>query len=459
MTPPYNVLILKSDEHNPFIASTAGHPFIVTPNLTRLAANGTIYDNCYCPSPLCAPSRTSYLTGLPVHDIQVYNNCLALPRPHFPTHGAILHQHGVHSVHVGKVDAHRPPDELGFSEMHGHGFRGRAPDAHIRRNPVSVRTKPERARQVGVRPGEADALGAHAVTDMDHALAFLTGRATELDRPWTLEVNLNPPHFPHHVTPELWELYAGHADLPDHDINAPSADHPYAQDLRRHFNTVEMTPVIREHRRAYYGRITWVDRQLGRLLDTLEEIGLEKTTVVGYTSDHGEMLGKFGMWWKCSMFDDSVRVPLIVAGPEFGSGIRVRTPVTHWDLQASLFYSTRVERPSEWSGEALQTIPVDDPARAVFAEYSGHGTRASAFLVRRGPWKLIWNAQAPHQLFQLENDPQELHNCATEYPETVDELTNLLRDQFCDPEREQERAETFIQAQIAALTDAGIAVP
>ena len=77
----YNVLILKSDEHNPAVMSTAGHPFIRTPNMERLAARGVVYENAYCPSPLCVPSRSSFLSGRPVHEIQCYNNSMVVPRP------------------------------------------------------------------------------------------------------------------------------------------------------------------------------------------------------------------------------------------------------------------------------------------------------------------------------------------------------------------------------------------
>ncbi|HVX46171.1 MAG TPA: sulfatase-like hydrolase/transferase [Mycobacteriales bacterium] len=456
---PANVLILKSDEHNPFIASTVGHPFIRTPNMERLAALGTLYESAYCPSPLCTPSRSSYLTGLPVHEIQCYNNCLAVPRPNFPTYGGVLAAQGVHTMHIGKVDGHRRPDELGFSEMYGHIFRGDNPDNHVRRNPVPARKNDPRPAMRGVRDTEIEAFGAHAVHDMQRALDFLTGRAAELDRPWTLEVNLSPPHFPHHVTRELWDLYADHEDLPEFDVTEPSADHPYCHDIRYHTQQQNMLPVAAEHRRAYYGRVTWVDQQLGRLLDAVDAAGLRDSTVVGYTSDHGEMLGKFGMWWKSSMFEDSVRVPLILAGPGFSPGVRVSTPVSQWDLQATVFRSVDARRPGDWWGEPLQDLAPADEQRAVFSEYSGHGTRASAFMIRQGRWKFVWNAVRPHQLFDLQDDPNELRNLAGEQPDRVAQLTELLRGRFCDPDLEQQRAEEFINEQLRAMEAAGVEVP
>jgi choline-sulfatase len=446
------VLILKSDEHNPRIASTDGHPFIRTPNLERLAARGVVFESAYCPSPLCVPSRSSFISGRPVHQIQTYNNSLVLERPNYPSYGAILDAAGVHSVHVGKVDAYRPPNELGFTEMFGTDYRG-VGDTMVSREPLALRSDGlERARDVGVaeNPFRGDD------RRMEDALAFLR-RSADLGRPWTIEVNLIAPHFPHRVTEDLWELYADHADLPEYDVTAPPAHHPYAADLRRHFGTHVFTEdLIRAHRRAYYGRVTYVDTQLGRLLDALEATGQEDRTVVVYTSDHGEMLGMFGMWWKSSLYEDSARVPLVVAGPGFPSGARVRTPVSHWDLRATIFAAVGVAQPDGLPGEPLQELSREYRRndRAVFAEYHGHGTRGSSFMVREGRWKLLYHAKAPHQLFDLDTDPHELHDLAATRPDVVERLTHRLYDEFCDPVVEQDRAERFIRAQLAALDQA-----
>lgn len=434
-----NVLVLKSDEHNPRIVGSAGHPFIQTPNLDRLAARGVSYAAAYCPSPLCTPSRSSYISGRPVHEIQCYNNSMVVERPNFPSYGSLLAAAGIRSALVGKVHAYRPPEEMGFAHMQGSAFQ-RVGDAHIGRNPVALRDTSDRLLGVGV---DTQAFRVDD-TRMEQALEFLDTATGS----WTLDVNLNAPHFPHTATQDLWDLYEG--DLPEHGVDEPSAQHPYAEDLRRHFATDGFTPELtREHRRGYYARVTYIDRQVGRLIDKLESIGQLDHTVVVYTSDHGEMLGKFGMWFKCSMYDDSVRVPLIAAGPGFDGGVRVSTPVTQWDLLASVFAAVDVDAPSWLRGSPLQG-PLD-PDRAAFSEYHGHGTRGSAFMVRQGRWKLIWNALAPHQLFDIEADPDELHNLADAEPDVVRCLTELLRSDFCDPEVEQDRAEEFIQRQLKEL--------
>ena len=219
---------------------------------------------------------------------------------------------------------------------------------------------------------------------MDAAVEWLTTRAGEVDRPWVLYVNLLKPHFPHFSTAELWQAYQGHDDLPEHGVEAETAQHPYAIDLRTHFQLDEATEEdVRGLRRGYYACVTFIDQQLGRLRTALEEADLARTTNLVYTSDHGEMLGKFGLWWKCNLLEDAARIPCIGAGPDFEPGARVSTPVDLHDLQASVFALTGAEHPEPWLGTPLRNIAADDEDRVVFSEYHGHGTRAGSFMVRR----------------------------------------------------------------------------
>ena len=204
---------------------------------------------------------------------------------------------------------------------------------------------------------------------------------------------------------------------------------------------------VRGLRRGYYACVSFIDEQLGRLLSTLGEAGLEDTTNVVYTSDHGEMLGKFGLWWKCALLEDAARIPCIAAGPDFESGARVATPVDLHDLQSSVFSLTGAEQPENWLGSPLGTLASDDRDRVVFAEYHGHGTRAGSFMVRRGDWKLIHNVDAPDQLFDLGDDPEELENRYDACPEKAGELSAAL-ESVCDPAFEDREAEAFWERQV-----------
>jgi choline-sulfatase len=162
------------------------------------------------------------------------------------------------------------------------------------------------------------------------------------------------------------------------------------------------------------------------------------------------MLGKFGMWWKCSLYEDSVRVPCLAAGPSFRGGARVRTPVDLHDVQAAAFRSLGADRPADWLGTPLPEISADDPDRIVFSEYHGHGTRASAYMVRRGKWKYIHSIAAPDQLFDLRADPEELEDVLSDQPVVASELAQAL-EAICSPQEENARAEAFIEGQLAEL--------
>jgi choline-sulfatase len=444
---PTNVIILKSDEHNPFYSSVHGHPYIQTPNMQRLASEGVVFENAYCPSPLCAPSRSSFVSGRRVHEIRTYNNCNVF-RFDYPSYGEVLRRQGIHTVLAGKSDVYREPSELGFSEILVSRDRKPPGDKNMSRNPLAIRHGADaRADGFGVRkdPFEADE------SRVQEALRWLAAQAPKLDHPWVMDLNLSKPHFPQYVTQLLWDRYPQGADLPVHGGECESANHPYALDLRAHFQTDAFgEPQVRGLRRGYLGCITFVDRQLGRLLEALKASDLSDSTVVAYTSDHGEMLGKFGMWWKCSLYEDSVRVPLIVSGPGFDRGARVETPVDLLDLQATLFRVTGSERPCDWSGVPLQDIQKRDTHRTVFSEYHGHGTRGSSYMIRKGRWKLIHYCHAPHQLFDLGSDTQELVNVFEDHPDVARELTRDLRG-ICSPEQEDLKAEQFVQRQLRAV--------
>jgi choline-sulfatase len=442
-----NILMLMSDEHNARVASVYGHSRVETPNMERLADEGVIYDAAYCPSPLCAPCRSSVMSGLPVHQTQVYNNCCVF-QFEYPTYGAVLASQGVHSVYAGKTDVYNHSGTLGFTEMLSPGDRKSPGDINFLRVPLSIREDGvTRADSFGIREGAFDS----DTAIVDSSLAWLSNTAPMLDTPWTLTVNITAPHFPHWVTAELWEKYRDAGDLPSYGNDVESANHPYAQDLRSHFQTDGFSEEqIRGLRRGYLGRVEYVDTQLGRLLDALETTGLRDDTIVIYTSDHGEMLGKFGMWWKSSMYDDSLRVPLIVSGPGFNPGTSVSTPVSLLDVQATMFRATGTTRPEGWWGTPLQDIGPDDTERVVFAEYHGHGTRSGSFMIRKGHWKLLYHAAAPHQLFNITVDLEELVNQYDHQQAIAKTLESELR-RLCDPEAEIQRALDFENAQHAHI--------
>lgn len=443
-----NVILLMSDEHNPLYSSVYGHPLLRTPHMERLAEQGTVYRNTYCPSPLCCPSRSAFMSGRRVHEIQAYSNCNVNLPSSFPSYGKVMREQGVHTAYFGKTDVYDRGENLGFSEIHLGKDRKLPGDTHFVRRPLSIRRGAAgRANGYGVKEDAFDA----DLKVMNAALQWLSQVAPTLSQPWCLTVNLLNPHFPQWNTEAYWNLYPEGGDLPRYGTGEETANHPYAKDLRDHFEAdLFSEEQIRGLRRGYFGNVSFIDDQLGRLLDLLDETNQASRTNLIYTSDHGEMLGKFGMWWKCSLYEDSARVPCIAAGPDFEPGKLIETPVDLLDVQAALFQAVGAHRPEEWTGRPLQEIPERDGDRVVFSEYHGHGTRSGAYMIRKGDWKLIYCMEAPHQLFHLGEDPDELHNVYTNYPEIALDLEKELRS-ICSPEVENERAHRFQERQLQAL--------
>jgi len=441
-----NFILIMSDEHNPRFTSPYGHNTVITPNMQAMAEDGVLFESAYCPSPLCMPSRSAFMAGRRAHDLQTYSNCNLRVDASPESYGAALARQDVHAVHIGKTDVYAPGKELGFSEIIRPIDRSRPGDTNHRRNPMSIR---EGAAQRADGFGPREDAGAQDALCVDDAVKWLRESAQNVAEPWVLVVQVTHPHFPHIAPPEFWEMY-GEQDLPAHGECA-SANHPYAIAIRRHFETEHFSDEqIRGLIRGYLACVSLVDHQLGRVLDTVEELGMNNTTNVAYTSDHGDMLGKFGMWWKCSLYEDAVRVPMIVRGPDFPTHVRVQTPVDLHDLRAAMFAATGASQPEGWVGQPLQTIAPDDSKRIVFSEYHGHGTPGSSYMIRQGPWKYLHHATAPCQLFNLDNDPEELDDIAPTNPDIVARLDAELR-KICAPEHENDRAEQFINRQLEDL--------
>ncbi|MBF0277485.1 MAG: sulfatase-like hydrolase/transferase [SAR324 cluster bacterium] len=445
-----NVVILMADEHNPLYSSVYKHPFVMTPNMEKLAKRGTVFENAYCPSPLCLPSRSSFITGKRVHQLQTYNNCMVNLDTSPQSYGSFLDQQGVHTVHIGKTHFFDQGEKLGYSEMILPGEAVYPGNSYIQRNPLPVRNEVlKRATSYGAKENDQQLL--NDLDSIDSALDWIRNNGNQQSKPWVLAVNLVKPHFPHFTTEEMWEMYASHEDLPLYPKKCKTAQHPYAKAHRKYFQVDSFTEEqVKGLRRGYYGCVSFVDQQLGKLMAVLDSEGLQDETNLIYAADHGEMLGKFGMWWKCNLYEDAVRIPCIAAGPDFQSDFSVETPVDLHDVQASIFEAVGVQHPDDWLGTPLSQIPQNDQDRIIFSEYHGHGAPGSLFMVRKGNWKYIHYSNAPHQLFDLKEDPDELNNLLEHRYDLADAMLNELL-KVCDAEEEHQRAETFIMAQLEKL--------
>ncbi len=187
-----NVVLLMSDEHNAFVSSVHGHSTVQTPNMERLAAMGTVFDHAYCPSPLCAPSRSAFMAGKPPHLVDVYNNANVISAEHL-SYGGVLAEQGVHTVYAGKADVYTTADRLGFRELLEVKDRKPPGDTTSLTHPgVPSGSGPARAEGFGVR----DDPFRNDNRVMDAAITWLQDRAPSIERPWTISINIGAPRSP-----------------------------------------------------------------------------------------------------------------------------------------------------------------------------------------------------------------------------------------------------------------------
>jgi len=471
VTDPTNVLLVMADEHRPDALGRAGHPLVETPNLDRLAADGTRFTNAYCSSPLCAPSRASFATGQYVHDVGHWDN--ATPYDGTPrSWGHHFADHGVDVTTVGKLDF-QPDVDDGFDDQRVPSHR-ETPDVNgLHRDPPIVRDgardritaagpatdgdawytdREERVTEETVEFLEsraADSLGGMDDGDAD-------GDTTESDEPWVCWINYILPHFPLIAEPSYYERYPeNEVDLP---IDYPPGDeHPVLDEIRDHFDGRDLDEAtLRRTRAAYYGLCTALDDHVGRLLDTLDRLGLAEDTLVVYTSDHGEPLGDHGTWWKCCMYEPSVGVPLAMRGPGVGERT-VDAPVSLLDLVPTMADAVDIPHDPAWRGRSQLDVArggAPDAERAVLSEYHAHGVSRGMFMLRKGQYKYVYYPDNPDQLFDREADPDELTNLAADpaHADLRDGFERRLRDRLDeDPDAIDERARRDQRERLAEL--------
>ena len=400
-----------------------GHPVVQAPNLSRLAAQGRVFESAYCASPLCAPSRFAMLTGRRPSAIGAYDNAAELPAA-TPTVAHLLRAAGYDTVLAGKMHF-VGPDQL-------HGFERRlTTDVY----PADFDWTPDWRRPSADRAGWYHSVaslrdsGVHEAalqTDYDDEVCFQAVRElrhqslTAADRPFFLTVSFTNPHDPWHVRQRHWDVYEGAAVDPP-SVPAPPLEQadPHSRRLREMY-AADADPLndaeLLRARRAYYAAISYLDERVGEVLEALRQSGLAGSTVVVFTSDHGELLGERGLWFKMSFLDGSARVPLLAAGPGVAAG-RAPQPVSQLDLAPTLCELAGVAEPDAGlEGHSLGGLlgGAGPAPPEVVGEYLAEGVTAPMVMLRRGRHKFIRCPGDPDQLFDLADDPSELRNLAAD---------------------------------------------
>ena len=442
---PKNLLIIMSDEHNPKFLGCRGHEFVQTPNIDRMAAGGVRFDSAYTPSPVCVPARAAFATGKYVHQIGAWDNAIAFDGS-IPSWQSILRDRGHRVVSIGKLHFRSGGDDNGFSDeqiaMHivnGEGdLLGLIRDRDMPRRSGAYKM----ARLAG--PGES----IYTTYDRDitaRAAVWLREEAQEYsEKPWVLFVSLVCPHFPLTAPPEhFYRYYDQELPRPKLYDERAQRQHPYIEDYRRSFaydDYFDTADSVKRAQAGYLGLCSFLDENIGKILQAVADGGWAGETRLLYTSDHGDNAGVRGLWGKSTMYEEAVGVPLVVVGPDIPSGRIIDTPTNLIDVYPFIMEAVGERDDASVTryhpGLSISQIAGGEASnRVVFSEYHGMGSRTAAYMVRQGPYKLIYFVDYEPQLFDLSTDPEELNDLAQDAgAQPVLEALKAELFKVCDPE-------------------------
>ncbi|CUH64102.1 Choline-sulfatase [Thalassovita gelatinovora] len=419
-----NILILMVDQLNGTLFPDGPADWLHLPNLRKLADRSTRFRNGYTASPLCAPGRASFMSGQLPSASRVYDNAAEFVSS-LPTYAHHLRRAGYQTCLSGKMHFVGPDQMHGFEErlttdIYPADF-GWTPD---------YRKPGERIDWWYHNMGSVTGAGVAEITNQmeyDDEVAFHATRkiydlARGADaRPWCLTVSFTHPHDPYVARRKYWDLYQDCDHLLPEIGPIPYEDQdPHSQRIFdandwRSFTLTEAD--IRRSRRAYFANLSYLDDKIGGILDALETTRQGEDTIVLFVSDHGDMLGERGLWFKMSFYEGSSRVPIMISAPQMQPGL-VTAPVSNIDICPTLcdLAGVSMDEVMPWTtGESLVPLGQGGERTAPVAmEYAAEASYAPMVSLRYGKWKYNRCALDPDQLFDLDADPHELTNLATD---------------------------------------------
>ncbi len=421
MTQAPNILILMVDQLTGTLFEDGPAGFLHAPNLRKLAAKSVRFGNAYTASPLCAPARAAFMSGALPRRTRVYDNAAEFASD-IPTYAHHLRRAGYQTALSGKMHFVGPDQMHGFEErlttdIYPADF-GWTPD---------YRKPGERIDWWYHNLGSVTGAGVAEITnqleyddDVAHqSVQKLYDLSRGLDkRPWCLTASFTHPHDPFVARRKYWDLYEGIPELePPVALNYDTMD-PHSKRLMDacDWRSLTITPDhIRRARQGYFANISYVDAKIGEILDTLEATRQE--AIVVFVSDHGEMLGRRGLWFKMNFFEGASRVPLMICAPGLAPHC-ITTPVSTLDLTPTLcdLAGISMDDVMPWTdGESLVPL-AKGLARTtpVAMEYAAEGSITPMVALRSGTWKFIHCPADPDQLFDLAADPDEMENLAAD---------------------------------------------
>jgi uncharacterized sulfatase len=422
-----NVLFIATDDLNNCIGCF-GHPIVKTPNIDRIAKNGVRFDRAYCQFPLCSPSRTSLMTGLSPDTTRVYElqTHFRTVLPDVITLGQAFQKSGYFSGRVGKIYHYGNPGQIGTDGLDD------KPTWNQVVNPAGIDKLEEEPKLINYTParglGSAVSFYASPADDRQHtdgkvAEEVIRMLETRKGEPFFIGAGFYKPHVPWIAPRKYFDMYPPDSiDLRPFD-EAETTIAPEPAYFTKPSN-LGMTPEQRRDAiRAYYASISFVDAQIGKVLDALARLKLADNTTVVFWSDHGYQLGEHGQWMKQTLFEWSARAPLIVAGAGVSAGGRnsMRT-VELLDLYPTLSELCGLTgTPAHLHGRSLAAL-LRDPAaswskpavtqvRRGQTETAVHGHSLRNERYRYTMWK---DGELGEELYDYETDPRELRNLAAD---------------------------------------------
>jgi len=431
-----HILKITSDQHSPFVSGFAGDPWVRTPNLDRLAESGVVFENHYCANPVCLPGRNSMITGRLPRKLGTPYFWDVLPSD-VPTYMSHFSCYGYQTTCVGKMHFH------GQDQMHGWLFRPYGDmETLIRENLPDYERELDlyAGAQVNVkisdyggynpymlktaRPGTDkfmlfdESVTRESCLHLRDYFSTLISEYYQGERPLLFEVSFKTPHAPFICPPDLFNYYYDVVEPPrkPRDPHAP----PQIKQRQKSDQPEDITEeMVRRSRAGYWGLVQWMDEQIGLVLNALEQTGMRDRFFVMYTSDHGELAGERGLWQKSCFYEESARVPMIIAGWDLPHGRRIQSNTSHLDIFPTLCDIAGLPVPEDISSQSMLPLIASDAndEQIVISEYyleggglPENGGQRNGMMAKKGSFKYIDYCDGSAELFDLAQDPDEQRN-------------------------------------------------
>jgi len=415
-----NILLIESDSMDGRAMGCMGHPAALTPNLDRLADRGTLFTKAYCNSPQCVPSRSSMWSGRYTHHIEGWNNFKGIEQG-TPTFLTYLNQANFVSKTIGKTDFLSGGHSLG-SRLNGWVRSSNIPFKWKEAPQTTIYNKVNSKTETPSKNFEKD----H--TAVKNAINWLQQYEKNQQNPFMLYVGIRGPHPPFETTEYWWnKIDPSKVTLPVFEESL----HPvmeYMSATKGCLGKISESDIL-NIRRTYRAMIAEVDNMIGQIIDAVDILGFSDNTYIIYISDHGEMAMEHRQWLKNALYEPSAHIPMIVSGPEIQKATANDNLVSLIDIFPTLMDMADITSPPKLDGNSLMnelTGAASQRPDWVLAQYHSNFQNTGSFMLRQGDWKYIKYMGYESQLFNVKDDPAEIHNLAQQRSDIANELDQKL---------------------------------